>query len=80
MTYAPLSWQEWRDQNREEAGGGIEFSHHSCELCGALPGSRYHVAAYKEKFPEDTDYIALEVCGDCLMYIVNGDVPNEVED
>lgn len=52
-----------------------EFSPGRCELCGALPGSRYTVA---QIFPgTDEEPLYYSACQDCLAYIANGDLPGE---
>jgi len=81
--YMPLSYEDWREREIAERGEEdeqTEFSWQSCDLCGALAGSRHHATAFHTDFPENQDYIALEVCDDCVCWIANGDVPNECEE
>jgi hypothetical protein len=76
------SFKEWVERMREENEDrdNLGFSWQDCDLCGALAGHRYAVTGYPESFPDCDDYIALEVCGDCLCYIANGDVPCDLEE
>lgn len=68
-------WKEERRGNDEDLG----FSCCPCQLCGALPGNRYAVTA----IPADPanaapdDYYAFHVCGDCLQYVANGELPED---
>lgn len=64
------TYAAWRDERMPEDEG--EFSWHDCDLCGADAGNRYAVSAINT---EKDDYIAYSVCGDCLQYIANGDLP-----
>jgi hypothetical protein len=83
VPFMPLSYEDWYEREVEARGEedeDTEFSWQDCDLCGALAGSRHHATAYHTDFPANQDYIALEVCGDCLCWIANGDVPNECED
>jgi hypothetical protein len=69
------SFRDWKDRVREdECDPG--FSWQDCDLCGALPGNRYPVTALPDEPSENHDYVALEVCQDCLCYIANGDEPS----
>ena len=60
------------------------FSHHSCECCGnGLGGNRYVAHALVQVKSNDnprklqwlTEHY--EICEDCVLYIANGDVPDE---
>lgn len=77
------TFQEWKIWKREQDPDRdtLGFSWHPCDICGALAGYRYAVTAYKdlEGLPRG-DYLTLEVCGDCLCYIANGDLPCRLED
>lgn len=56
------------DRNRPEA----HFSHFRCESCGVwLAGDCHAAHAY---IGEDLTH--LEVCGDCLLFHANGDLPD----
>lgn len=63
----------WRDERMPEEEG--ELSWHDCELCGGKAGNRYAVSAVRH---EPYDYIPYSVCGDCLQYIANGDLPEDM--
>lgn len=56
----------------------LGFSVLECALCGALPGERHAMTAHPET-PSELNYIALKVCGDCLQYVVNGELPHDLE-
>jgi len=51
------------------------FSHDRCDMCRSLPGNRY--AAHGTI--DGTSY-HFEVCQDCLMYIANGELPEDEEE
>lgn len=62
-----------------EGDGDLGFSWSPCECCGCqLGGDRFKAVILqpKEGGGFDAD-IELEVCQDCLMYIANGDVPED---
>ena len=78
-TFQP--YKEWVQMKRDESPDrdNLGFSHECCDLCGSLPGDRYAVTALPYVGP-DVDlgnYYSLGVCGDCLAYIANGDVPDD---
>ena len=80
--YQPLSWEEWRDEQRDSVGEDIEFSHQDCDLCGAKPGARTYATAWRrdeDGLLVEDDYVALEICADCACWIANGDVPDHLE-
>ncbi len=78
--YEPLTWEEWRDEQRDLFGEGIEFSHQDCDLCGAAAGGRAYATAWRMgRLPSEDDYIPLEVCGECACWIANGEVPDWLE-
>lgn len=82
VPFMPLDYESWYEKQIAERGEEdetTEFSWQQCDLCNAQAGSRHHATAFHKDFPANTDYIALEVCDDCLCYIANGDVPNECE-
>lgn len=70
------SFKRWQQDNYDEEADNLGFSWKNCELCNGLPGERYAVTAWNN---DNTDYIALRVCQDCLCYIANGDYPDYVE-
>lgn len=70
-------YEEWREKEMERIGDGSdEFSRAPCELCGNnLAGSRHPATLFSYENKEVyTPYI---VCQDCLMYLANGDVPDD---
>ena len=79
--HLPL-FEEWKDMRRsvDEYRDDLGFSHIRCELCGSAPGDRHAVTALPDNPAENHDYVALSVCGDCLCFIANGDVPDWLED
>jgi hypothetical protein len=55
--------------------GDLGFSWRSCEGCNSpLAGDRYQAHAL---LVEHNEWTTLAVCTDCLLYIANGDVPEE---
>jgi len=76
------SYKEWVERQREdnEERDNLGFSWQDCEICGSPAGERYAATAFPLPRYDDTDYVPLEVCGDCLCYIANGDVPCDLED
>lgn len=69
-----------------EAGEVYEEGHFSCsacELCGSkLGGNRYCAHGIIEdghSDPQDMQIIHLSVCFDCVMYMANGDLPENWE-
>jgi hypothetical protein len=69
---------EWRDAKIEKHDGNLGFSNSACELCGThLGGDRYAATALPENMAENRDYVALEVCSHCLMWLANGELPFE---
>lgn len=81
---APLlgSYKEWVEGQREDNKDrdNLGFSWQDCEICGALAGDRYAVTAFPSPIGDGTDYVPLEVCDCCLLYIANGDLPCDLED
>jgi len=71
------SYKEWVERQREDnpERDDLGFSNLPCEICGALAGDRYAVTAFPSPIGDGTDYIPLEVCDCCLLYIANGDLP-----
>lgn len=72
------SYSKWKEERRGN-DSGLGFSHGDCALCGALPGERYAVTAIPLN-PANSgryDYYALQVCGDCLQYVANGELPED---
>lgn len=80
LPYKPFEvWKEEVQQqnvNRNDLG----FSHEKCHLCGALPGERYAVTALPVDPATNHDYIALACCASCIIYIANGDIPEDLEE
>jgi len=70
-----LTFEEWKNEDRDNLG----FSWDDCDLCGSAPGDRYAVTAMPTNPAENHDYVALSVCGDCLCFVANGDVPDFLE-
>jgi len=65
------------DDERDDLG----FSHEGCDLCGSnLGGDKYAATALPEDPSKNRDYIPLEICKDCLMFLANGDVPDWLEE
>lgn len=75
------TFENWRrDQlDKGEELDNLGFSWKACDLCGGLAGDHYAVTALPKNPAETHDYVALSVCGDCLGYIANGDVPDWLE-
>ncbi len=75
------SFHEWKHWKREEDEDldNLGFSPLKCDLCGAKAGERYAATALPTNPAENHDYAALSVCGECLCYIANGDVPDWLE-
>lgn len=71
-----LDYEDWKREQREEdeERENLGFSWETCDLCGALPGDRHAVTAFNADM---SDYIPLQVCGDCCCYIANGDEPED---
>ena len=63
----------WRDARMPDGDEG--FSWTFCELCGGKAGNRYAVSAVRQ---EPYDYMPYLCCGDCLQYIANGDLPEDM--
>lgn len=62
------------EEQDENVGDEGYFSWSPCECCGSsLGGTRY--AAHGRD--TDGNLVHLNVCQDCLMYIANGDEPEE---
>lgn len=75
------TFENWKRYQRDsEELGNLGFSFDDCDLCGDLPGERYAATALPPNPAENHDYVALSVCGGCLCYIANGDVPDWLED
>ena len=76
------TFEHWvdRQRNENEDRDNLGFSHLRCDLCDGLPSDRYAVTALPEDPAKNYDYIPLSVCGDCLQYIANGELPDYLED
>lgn len=72
-------YAEWREAEREKVSEVDEFGQYACDCCGTgLAGARYKMTALPPDPSEDKRYAALEVCTDCFMYLVNGDMPEDM--
>jgi hypothetical protein len=83
----PAPFDVWMKHERAEqlealdGADDLGFSWSSCDLCrSGLGGDRYAATALPKNPAENSDYIPLEVCGDCLCFIANGDVPDWLEE
>ena len=65
------TYDSWRDERMPEEES-LGFSWSECELCGAQAGERYAASAINI---EKDDCVIYGVCGACLQYIANGDLP-----
>jgi hypothetical protein len=64
---------------QEKDGGGLDeghFSWHSCDTCGSTLGGDRYAAHGRDK---DGAIVHLSICSDCLMYMANGDEPEQWE-
>ena len=75
------SFEQWKTERRsvDEYRDELGFSWDDCDLCGGLAGDRHAVTALPDNPAENHDYVALSVCGDCLCFVANGDVPDFLE-
>lgn len=64
----------WEAGEIEEEGS---FSWTPCDLCGSHLGGDRHAAHFFIDDDPQKDIIHIEVCIDCLMYLANGDEPEE---
>ena len=54
-----------------------EFSFLQCESCGSeLGGPRNQATAYDR---ESKEIFELSICGDCVLFHANGELPGELE-
>ncbi len=76
------TFENWKKTQRDEDEDrdNLGFSSLRCDLCGGLAGDRHAVTALPDNPAENHDYVALSVCGDCLCFIANGDVPDLLEE
>ena len=73
--YIP-TFDEWKRAERENVTEHIEFSHCECDLCRTtLGGGRHYVTALPPDPLTNDDFVSYTVCGDCYVYICNGDLP-----
>ena len=85
-SYRPYTRDEWQEKVRQPQledtqETGLGFSWDDCDLCrSSLGGERYAATALPENPAENSDYVPLSVCQDCLMFLANGDVPDWLED
>ena len=63
----------WRDARMPDGDEG--FSWMCCELCGGKAGNRYAVSAVRQ---EPYDYTPYSVCGDCMQFVANGAIPEDM--
>ena len=73
------SFEQWKVERRlvDEYRDELGFSTLRCELCGSAPGDRHAVTALPDNPAENHDYVALSVCNSCIMYIANGELPDD---
>jgi predicted metal-binding protein len=64
------------DQSRFEAAETLGMSWYRCEVCGGDPGER-HAAHGWLKTDEGEELVHLTVCTDCLVFVANGDLPDD---
>lgn len=71
-----LKFDEWKRIQREkdEERDNLGFSFERCDLCYEPPGDRHAATAHNEDL---SDYIALSICNSCIMYIANGEEPDD---
>lgn len=70
------NWKRYqRDQDEELDNLG--FSWDDCDLCCAKAGNRHAATALPDNPAENPDYVALSVCNSCIMYIANGEEPDD---
>ena len=62
-------------QARYDAACDSFFTWSRCPACGGLAGDRHAVHFWSDDGTIDGHE---DVCSDCLLYIANGDVPDEV--
>lgn len=62
------------DYARYENAGEPNFSWSKCPSCGGLAGDRYPAHYWND---DGTITGHVDVCQDCLMFMANGDVPEE---
>lgn len=76
------TFENWKRDRRsvDKYRDNLGFSHIRCELCGAAPGDRHAVTALPDNPAENHDYVALSVCGDCLQWVANDEVPDWLEE
>jgi hypothetical protein len=81
--YEPDDFETWRERRRADIPETQGFSHFNCDICGALPGERHAMTAFPENFTDENssgEYMPLEVCSDCLLWFVNGDIAEWLEE
>jgi hypothetical protein len=61
-------------EDEDEVSDDLGFSHENCDCCGSPLGGDRHAASL---INPGHDALPLSVCSDCLMYIANGDVPDD---
>lgn len=73
------TFEEWKCQERGENPNDLGFSHEKCDLCNAPAGDRYAATALSSDPATNKDHCTLIICGECCLFIANGDVPDYVE-
>ena len=73
------TFEEWKHQERGANPNDLGFSYEKCDLCKAPAGDRYAATALPSDPATNKDYCTLTICGECLLFIANGDVPDYVE-
>ena len=63
----------WRDARMPDGDEG--FTWMCCELCGGKAGNRYAVSAVRQ---EPYDYIPYAACSDCMQFVANGALPEDL--
>lgn len=57
-------------------GEDLGFSWSSCDTCGSNLGGNRHLV-HREW---DGEWDTMSSCGDCLLYVANGDLPVHLDD
>ena len=76
-------WDGFTDQDDDEARELAEepsFSRYSCDGCGSVLGGDRHPAhgvLTEDRFSPEDQIIHLDICTDCLLYLANGDEPED---
>jgi hypothetical protein len=67
------------DEEARQCADEGSFSWSQCDACGStLGGDRYPAHALSpERLGRSEHWIHLDVCSDCLLFLANGDVPED---